>query len=238
MPSPLIAPTDIGKVAKVFKTPIPKTFNKFHKLNINLVDLLANNHLKCSTKKELNDPYDLNITLSSDSLKKQWSSEHLRFYYDILLRQKPKEIKSILPLDEIRVSCFCAYRYSLSMWAHYGDNFKGVCLQFDKDLYPLENGVLVPVLYGRRKTKIESEEEYFLYHFSKLNSWSNEKEWRILSFNEYVPFEKSKLKKIVFGYNVKPYQIQLIKKVVEENGYTCKLKRKVMIENRLREIDV
>ncbi|TMV11779.1 DUF2971 domain-containing protein [Arenibacterium halophilum] len=75
-----------------------------------------------------------------------------------------------------------------TMWAHYADNHKGVCLGFDLPLnrndgtpyatkikyvdrlYPMDARILTDETYNREMVKIASE--------TKSNHWSYEKEWR------------------------------------------------------------
>lgn len=82
------------------------------------------------------------------------------------------------------VSCFSEGCDDLLMWAHYGGNYRGFCLEFSTSYFPKLTKVRystempsfdpVPIL------KHEYEDSDFMSMFSsKSPSWAYEKEWRV-----------------------------------------------------------
>ena len=73
-----------------------------------------------------------------------------------------------------------------TMWAHYADNYKGICIEYDS-LKLLNNtaGKLGPIIYREEALDIDAT-DYISFlksirkvSFSKKNSWSYENEWRV-----------------------------------------------------------
>lgn len=94
--------------------------------------------------------------------------------------------------DELlRISCFCGTNESIPMWAYYGKNHSGICVEYDTTM--LDNSTrqsIKPVIYSRHRNSD-------CIHFYKSRQWVNEQEWRIIkrkddkeiSSDSYYPFD-------------------------------------------------
>lgn len=89
--------------------------------------------------------------------------------------------------EQLRVSCFCETNKSLPMWAYYGKNHTGVCVEYNMSL--LDKSVkesLLPVIYSENRDKNNVS-------FHKSDEWKHEMEWRIIKAKQdikdnYFPF--------------------------------------------------
>lgn len=94
--------------------------------------------------------------------------------------------------DEInRISCFCDSKNSIPMWAYYGKNHGGICVEYDTTL--LDDSIrcaIKPVNYSSHRNSD-------CIHFCKSDEWKNEQEWRIIKCKDdekideesYYPFD-------------------------------------------------
>ncbi|MCP4139841.1 MAG: DUF2971 domain-containing protein [Chloroflexi bacterium] len=74
--------------------------------------------LKCSYPKEFNDPYELFLTIDFDE-----RPEILALYAD-----------AVGKIPQLPTTCFSRSPEVIPMWAHYGQNLKGFCIEFDEKL--------------------------------------------------------------------------------------------------------
>ncbi len=112
-----------------------------------------------------------------------------------------------------------------TMWAHYADNYKGICIEYDSwELLNNTAGKLGPIIYREEALDIDAT-DYISFlksirkvSFSKKNSWSYENEWRVsktvidknyshLSEEEKLMVENDtnylfKPKSLTFGYDM------------------------------------
>lgn len=128
-----------------------------------------------------------------------------------------------------RVLCFCEKGDSILMWSHYGDDHKGVCLEFDirpstgsreftKFLYP-SLYFDKPVDTTTRADNIDPQIRSVAFlqtTLAKSLEWSYEKEWRLVYPVEYFKsgdfhIEFPKPKTIYVGHRMKPDLIDQIK---------------------------
>lgn len=108
--------------------------------------------------------------------------------------------------SKIKIFCFSKTRESFPMWAHYADNHKGVCLEYDvKDIKLTEfcdipNYALTPVIYT--DNFITDDITNYMAHFYKSNQWSYEKEVRIVCQMEGNSLKFPYLKAVNLGVNM------------------------------------
>ena len=111
------------------------------------------------------------------------------------------------------VSCFSEKNIINPMWAHYADNHKGICIEYNfKDL---DNSFVLnscfPISYVEHfdmtndLKRIDSNSNKFkilkIPFLNKSIDWEYEKEWRILLTND--PFFRFDIKKINSNYYIK-----------------------------------
>ncbi|RZJ76751.1 MAG: DUF2971 domain-containing protein [Flavobacterium sp.] len=87
----------------------------------------------------------------------------------------------------LRVSCFTENHDSLLMWAHYADQHKGFCLEYDFLDEDQIRAFLQPVVYSEKIRQIGLLEELTMLtnigsSLVKSMEWAYELEWRITSF--------------------------------------------------------
>jgi len=88
-----------------------------------------------------------------------------------------------------RFACFTETNLNLPMWAHYADNHKGICLEYNitKIKSKLLKEHLFPIIYTDKlpdKFLSPYRNLAFTFYYNilihKLSDWSYEKEWRLL----------------------------------------------------------
>lgn len=93
--------------------------------------------------------------------------------------------------DFNRISCFCETNESIPMWAYYGKNHSGICVEYDTALLgESTRQAMKPVVYSTQRN-------LDCVHFHKSNAWRHEKEWRIIKRKDdeeidsesYFPFD-------------------------------------------------
>lgn len=181
---------------------VPKKLFKFmcfdyrKELNINKIECIENNRFWLSEKEWLNDPFELESHyLDYDKIEK----------YDY----SKKEVEEInrLYTDEFLLGCFTTENNlngCLPMWAHYADNHKGFCIEYEvinsEMYYPISyepNRFPMTTIFmnllslmkldmcGKITDYEKNELQYahnlaFYSNMVKHESWSYENEWRLL----------------------------------------------------------
>ena len=129
-----------------------------------------------------------------------------------------------------------------TMWAHYGDNYKGICIEYDsQDLLTKTAGKLGPIIYREEALDIDAT-DYISFlksirkvSFSKKNSWSYEKEWRVSktvidkNYSHLSEDEKSMVENDT-NYLFKPKSLTI--------GYNMDLKSKKELYNLCKNNDI
>ena len=89
--------------------------------------------------------------------------------------------------DILKVSCFCETNTSIPMWAYYGHNHTGLCLEYDISL--LKDSQYVKHFFPITYTQDRDNENV---HFHKSAEWQHEKEWRVIVSDfedDYLPLD-------------------------------------------------
>ncbi len=106
------------------------------------------------------------------------------------------------------VTCFSEVRDELLMWAHYSDKYKGFCLEFRTDIEPFNSNLRkvkykskLPLIDGSALLLSEDYNQVIDLLFTKSESWSYEKEWRLLhnAAGTVYSYPAESLKAIYFG---------------------------------------
>jgi hypothetical protein len=95
--------------------------------------------------------------------------------------------------ENLRICCFSETRDEVLMWAHYADQNRGCCVEFDvRDLFiPGQVGILLPIMYDDRLFDVTPYYQDILKGDGnklvaliaacrKSKRWSYEREWRIV----------------------------------------------------------
>jgi hypothetical protein len=120
--------------------------------------------------------------------------------------------------DEIKIACFSERLDSLPMWAHYADNHRGFCIEYDLSKEPEgKTAPLFPVIYTKAPLDItkdlldmpnQSGHLAIKAAIYKNNDWSYEHEWRLVFYRFIDPLD-------INGYPIKA--IYLGTKISDEN---------------------
>ena len=198
-----------------------------------LIDNLVNNQLYFNAAGNLNDVSEglHNFEISEDLKEKL-----LKFFYkeniteDLLIRFETKGlINNIVDhhmetlKDEVGISSFSTNNDDTTMWAHYANDSKGVCLEFDSSNSILKNALQVSYSDSIYTIKINDEKllnEMFFHNqaikllTTKSKDWQDEKEWRLIAgAGMTANYEPEALTAIYLGFRTKP---SLIREIFEK----------------------
>jgi len=219
-------------------------FFKYRPINKYLLDSLAKGTLHFSHPDSLNDPFDCQVDIRKSA--------------ELAIRQLEGEKRGILEtisrtpryFDEIQSRMakvgVCSFSLTLqepTLWSHYADAHRGVCLlyQFPEEFLvdPRNNIVgVTDIVYGdnplstwfREQVPEDVSEEFYGEFTTELlkrvlmvkgAGWKHENEVRILREVD-GPFEVPRecLKQVCFGLRTSDDDIQLIREIVGRFGYT------------------
>lgn len=200
----------------------PQKLYKYYRTNSFLFGLFKDKQLFCCDRRNLNDPHD-GLYVFSDSLRQQWAENVIPYVRELLASNEiynnmPNQLitysanrqltdKAFYDLlhengATLNVCSFTERPDNELMWAHYADNFKGVCLEFNFSDVPEINNVLSKVEYTNETPIINSMsyEELKRVMTIKRKAWEYESEWRLL-LNDIVKvrFDPMNLKTVFFG---------------------------------------
>jgi len=141
----------------------------------NELSSIQNDYLWCSPFTELNDPME-------GSYEASFRLKKLGHFLDV--KAKIFDAKAAL-----RVCSFSETNDNAVMWAHYADQFKGICIEYDFERLLMLNGCFTRVVYNETPYRVSvhalTDNELarkILSH--KSYKWLYEREWRF--FQESV----------------------------------------------------
>ncbi|HHX70078.1 MAG TPA: DUF2971 domain-containing protein [Gallicola sp.] len=202
--------------------------------------------LKFRNPSFFNDPFDCDINLLEfdfddcsqdilDDLELIRNSFQTDMSNEInsIPKNKLEEIYRKSQIDKIEKSSICCFSTNLdntTMWSHYADNHKGICLIFDPFINEpfldvnSENVISGTVDYDNYtqinylKSKREGIKKLFL---TKSNHWKQEDEFRyiILRNYDYIQFKREFLKGVVFGSRVQEDDLSRFISICINNGH-------------------
>ena len=205
----------------------------------NIKDYIGKNEsIKSSYQSTFPDHFGKE-TIANAMNNDNWFEEIMKLPFgekglDIANRAVMPEIEMLNSLfdelfDDARIACFTEHHDNLPMWAHYTDNHKGVCLEyeissFDKDvinaIYPViyadELHDAVKLGFGQLQKQQLLPTGLMYYHcIQKLKKWEYEDEWRFVfmprtKYNKIPSDYQNRGEEIVFG---KPSKIILGNKI-------------------------
>lgn len=197
-----------GEVGYYYTCCAPASIYKYYSDNELNMDSLKNNKMWYSAPCNFNDVFDCDIFINeekifNDFLKLIPDKRTVRVGSKIWIELKSiirKEIKKLrYDFDaskyKIGVSCFSESEDSLLMWAHYANNHRGMCVEYNLlDINSVLDFSAIPVIYSENQACFDFfDEESIEKDTSKLfieslssksPEWSYEKEWRIIRDQE------------------------------------------------------
>ncbi|CAH0184875.1 DUF2971 domain-containing protein [Peribacillus simplex] len=212
---------------------IPQKLYKYQSLSERNIDSLKNNKVWFSNPKNLNDPFDCSaLYYDEEFLLNKLSNKNV---FGIA---NSNDIKASLRFIQrmTKITCFTENPFNMPMWAHYGDNHKGICVEYDLTQLPFESKLsrgLYPVKYENKRydgTNIlkmiyenDSVSSAMLFYtmLFKHQSWSYEKEWRIILMGddgkgglEDFPIKPTG---IYFGLNTNRAQVKNVMSILDDD---------------------
>lgn len=239
---------------------IPSELFKYTKVR-NAKDLLYDNIMYLPQLSELNDPFegsllcdegkvgDFYVSNNLDELMgyieeeldgEDYDENHFEDLGKLCLRSqsydKLSEIRRVLT-GEIYVICLSGRKDITSLWAHYADNHRGICIEYDLVNTKTEifKNLCFPIEYLEdydltKDVKYSFNKKSFNLNLKikplllKAKDWSYEEEWRIIfddSIKDFYPYEPYikflKPQKVYMGMNISEKDEKLIKNI-------CKIK--------------
>ncbi|WP_407454878.1 DUF2971 domain-containing protein [Methanobrevibacter sp.] len=239
---------------------IPSELFKYTKVR-NAKDLLYDNIMYLPQLSELNDPFegsllcdegkvgDFYVSNNLDELMgyieeeldgEDYDENHFKDLGKLCLRSqsydKLSEIRRVLT-GEIYVICLSGRKDITSLWAHYADNHRGICIEYDLVNTKTEifKNLCFPIEYLEdydltRDVKYSFNKKSFNLNLKikplllKAKDWSYEEEWRIIfddSIKDFYPYEPYikflKPQKVYMGMDISEKDEKLIKNI-------CKIK--------------
>ena len=255
------------------KYPIPDKLYKYTRIH-NAKDLLYDNIIYLPEITELNDPYEGELLYNYELLENTYfKSKKEEFDKEILgetgedyekddlyfaLRERVLKKQSKTYLEELKkylhegiyFICLSSTNKSNSLWVHYANNHKGICIEYNLNHpnYKYFRDLCFKVEYVKKsddtkelKTHIKNNKysrNFMLKPFlRKSEEWNYEKEWRIIlteygilhnkGFNPYKPYINFiKPIKVHMGLNISIKNENIIKEICEiKNIPLCKAKK-------------
>ena len=216
----------------------------FTSLSRLIEDILPQKNLYMGLFSDTNDPYE-NQLFQFDPENWTYPDNDIHKYFEL------KTQLNHIVRENARMICFSfdeaptwlsVYGYrSSTMWAHYGDKHKGVCVVLDRNKFVKENRARIDLLGKVKYTKELKKPEINLasinvitektvqnvvrelrqvIFFSKLKDWRYENEYRVVNYkNPTVEFcsIKDSLVGIILGMRVNDNYLPTILRLVNKN---------------------
>lgn len=168
-----------------------------------LVDIIKNNRIYIPTRTQLNDPMECKYM------------PNFKFAYaGNSISANAQRVDPIVEnvMDKYRVLSLSADGANLQMWAHYANNYSGVCIEF-KNIGEISQAKPIQYIDGlphyetyreNEFTESDIKKEVFDSYFRKSGGWKYEAEYRILKSKEekHLQIEKDAIASIVIGHNL------------------------------------
>ena len=179
----------------------PASIYKYYKDTTENFEAIKNNKMWYSVPSEFNDVFDCEIIVDKDKLLKSilQTQQKVRIgspawkQAQLLVRKEALKLQGTF--EELRskmgVTCLSEVDDSLLMWAHYTNNHRGFCAEYDlMEFNKRLQFTPVPVIYSDNRvvfdslnlnTSGEDSIRFFIEGItSKSSQWNYEKEWRII----------------------------------------------------------
>jgi len=204
---------------------------------------LSNGKLLFAKRDMLNDPFECAACVDTQNSYEEWcnflrSNQVNPFevpkFARMMTTNKVYAKESIMSAINVRENldgflCLTASCDNLLMWAHYANDHKGVCLEFDvtKDLdtfYFPKKVEYKPELISYNYLRDQAKAAETL--FRKSPDWEYEQEYRVLKINGYGlrEIKRAALTSVVFGCRMKEEDRLELTETLHKKGYHPLLK--------------
>lgn len=213
-----------------------------------LSDIFSKNIMKFTDFKRLNDPFDGKILVD---YQKGTDDDFIKFIcqYGELpndisankISSYRKHISKTLQLSKvphIYILCFSERKDDLLMWSHYSDSHRGIVLGFD-----IPNNIdCYKVVYSnnfsspRDLIQTQNNKAINKWLLKKSRHWLYEREWRMLSLNEYESSPYYLPVEIIFGCQIDKDHQDEIKALINSSSISINQSR-AEINNQAYKLD-
>lgn len=177
-----------------------------------------------SRHEDFNDPYEGKLAPPSQTIRNMVDVMGEKIDNDLMISLEAEYLSTFNPyLDRQRICCFSRKKDDICLWAHYADNHRGFCLEFnvldDVDFFM----PILPVVYKREFAPADlwKEPNTILEQIyqRKSDAWASEDEVRVIKkgragLRSYAP---SALKSIIFGCRASDEDISMIRAITPPN---------------------
>ncbi len=178
----------------------PETLYKYRSLDLNAIkhsmSIITQNRVYFARAEELNDPYEGFARVDTGSLRRIFPA----------LGCEDCELEEAVRLDmrrKLRIFALSETSSSSTMWSHYADSHRGICIGFNtadmKNLEPVEYLSETPIIVGE-----DAESIYKSVALRKSIDWKYEREWRAVKFDpqQLVPLPIDAVSEVILGCEI------------------------------------
>jgi hypothetical protein len=226
----------------------PAKLFKYRKIDIKSVQCLAFNVIWCASPQSFNDPYDcayrvdlngMTIAEKEDFIRKMarrirpYDNPNFGKVYPRQNFQTHEEMSMQIVEETIsQVWGVCSFSAdpkncpsNITMWGHYADSHKGMCLEFStaEGCFSRAREVIygdeIPAI-NREKFIEGDDEEHKKAFLRKYVKWKDEEEWRYLHPDASIQYSylPKQLTGIYFGARVTDDDAELVRRVMGRNA--------------------
>ena len=197
----------LGDIGYYYQCYAPTSIYKYYPDTGRKLNEIKENKMWYSAPSKFNDPFDCEFLISEEELfhnamKNLPDKRGIRPGSPIWKKMRGEMKRQVRKMqavfDNLRyttgVACFSERDNSLLMWAHYANNHKGMCVEYELMKFNTElRFSLVPVLYSANRESLELRNIYDIENvgketrdyyvrclFKKSADWDYEEEWRIV----------------------------------------------------------
>lgn len=211
-----------AKFTKLKNKTIPKSLFKYTSTK-HIKSILLDDLMYLPRTYELNDPYEGELLYDSEKIKNTYrkhnleylkselfknesfrdmDKEDLDFILDLIIDARaPNSIEQLKEYLEYSVSvlCFSKTNKINSLWAHYADNHRGICIEYNIPKCDIQfiKDFCFEVEYIKSSDTTSEINNYFEESYVDLNlmikpllkkseDWSYEEEWRIILHDHFL----------------------------------------------------
>lgn len=205
-------------VRKIIKAHIPHSLYKYGSFeNCYWENVIYKAQIYLSSAKNFNDPFDCRANfeykraISKGEFRKRLISRFGEREVENLSNDIVQKYIIEGMREDVFVFCFSEVWNSILMWAHYGHNYNGYCIEYDmKKVRDFTIYNLYPVLYESEYIDITdsliscNDNTGLICNVAKAEEWSYEKEWRIVEYRKNPFYFRKALKAVYLGKNCSP----------------------------------
>jgi len=219
---------------------------KYYPYNEYLLEMLITKKAWFSKPEIFNDPFDCYLNFEKNipldkyekclkwQLKREGRSQKQiendigkLISHDGIINEEAKNIidkiseSTLDVIKNIGVYCLSEVNTNSTMWAHYADNHRGLCLGFLMS----DDGVAEKVSYVAGAPKVNFSELFddksieYKWIFSKHHDWKNEKEWRVVvsEGNQLWPIP-GEIRTVTFGLRMNNMKREIIQQILKNEN--------------------